>query len=157
MSPDEAPGERVATQAIVADYDFPQSPAKVWRVLTEPDLLTAWLMPNDIRPVVGHRFTFRAQPVPGWDGVVHCEVLDAEPHRLLRYSWRGGSRDIQGYGHVLDTVVTWTLTPTAEGGTRLHLVHEGFTPADAFAYENMGNGWRSHLAARLTRILAELA
>jgi len=38
-------------------------------------------MPNDFKPVVGHAFTFRTEPVSqhGFDGVVHCEVLDLEP------------------------------------------------------------------------------
>ena len=54
-------------QSIVVDYDLAQSPAKVWRALTEPELVAAWLMPNDLRAEVGHRFTFRAQPMPGGD------------------------------------------------------------------------------------------
>jgi len=60
-------------------------------------------------------FTFRAAPVPGWDGIVHCEVLVVEPQRCLRYSWRGGSDRIQEYGQRLDTVATWTLAPTGRG------------------------------------------
>src|SRR5579883_1008988 len=141
MSPSEK-------RSIVVEYDLPQSPEKVWRALTEPDLLARWLMPNDIRPVVGHRFTMRAQPVPGWDGVVHCEVLTVEPHSLLRYSWRGGSSSREGYGAALDTVVTFTLTRTRSGGTRLALEHSGFGPDNAFAFENMGKGWRGPLAER---------
>lgn len=66
------------TQSIVVEYDLPQPPEKVWRVLTEPELLSSWLMANDIRAVVGHKFTFRAQPMPHWDGIVHCEVMEVE-------------------------------------------------------------------------------
>ena len=144
------------TRAIMADNHFPQPPEKVWRSLTEPSLLTKWLMPNDIRPVVGHHFTFQAPAVPGWDGVVHCEVLAVEPMRLLQYSWRGGSKDVQGFGHYLDTVVTWTLTPATDGGTDLHLVHDGFTPADSIAYSGMGDGWRTK-GPVLARVLEEIA
>jgi uncharacterized protein YndB with AHSA1/START domain len=49
------------TEQIVVEYSFPQPPAHVWRALTEPELLAAWLMPNDIAPVVGHKFNFRTQ------------------------------------------------------------------------------------------------
>ena len=35
-------------------------------------------------------------------------------------------RPIRTTCSVLDTVVTWILEPTAEGGTRLRLVHDGF-------------------------------
>mgnify|MGYP002138872653 CR=1 FL=1 len=44
------------------------------------------------------------------------------------------------YGGKLDTVVTWTLSPTASGGTKLRLEHSGFTAKNAFAFENMGKG-----------------
>lgn len=140
-----------ATQSIVVDHDLPRPPAKVWRALTDPALLGAWLMPNDIRAVVGHTFTFRSQPMPGWDGVVHCEVLEVEPEKRLRYSWKGGSDE--GFGGRLDTVVTWTLTAT-ETGTRLRLEHSGFTAKNAFAFDNMGKGWRGKLAQRITEVLA---
>jgi uncharacterized protein YndB with AHSA1/START domain len=145
-----------ATQSIVVEYDLPEPPEKVWRALTEPQLLARWLMPNDIKPVVGHHFTFRAPPVPGWDGTVHCEVLVVEPHRLLRYSWRGGSDNIKEYGALLDTVATWTLTPTAAGGTHLRLDHDGF-PLESFAFTAMNKGWRGKVAERITQVLAETA
>jgi len=51
-------------------------------------------------------------------------------------------------------VVTWTLRPTAEGGTTLHLSHAGFTERNRYAFENMGKGWRSHLAERIGGALA---
>src|ERR1041385_7321681 len=101
------------TRSIAFDFDVPQTPDRVWRALTDSRLVEKWLMPNDFKPVVGHRFNFRSQPVPGWDGTVDCEVLTVEPERRLEYSWRGGSREVQGYGHFLDTRVSWTLTPSA--------------------------------------------
>jgi uncharacterized protein YndB with AHSA1/START domain len=107
-------------------------------------------MPGDFAPVVGHRFTFRTAPRPDWfDGVVHCEVLDLEPERLLRLAWRGGP---------LDTTVTWTLRPEGRG-TRLFLEHAGFDPDDPGqhqAFTIMGGGWRSHLMRRLGQLLSEV-
>ena len=143
-----------ATQAITADYDLPHPPEKVWRALTERALLARWLMANDFVAEVGHAFTFRAQPMPGWDGIVQCEVIAVEPPVRLAYTWRGGSDD--GPGGRLDTIVTWTLTPTS-GGTRLHLEHAGFTAKNAFARENMGKGWRGHIGARLAEVIATLS
>jgi uncharacterized protein YndB with AHSA1/START domain len=143
-------------QSIIVDYELPDAPKKVWRALTEPKLLEAWLMPNDIRPVVGHRFNFRAQPVPGWDGTVHCEILEIVPEQLLVYTWRGGSKKLDGYGHEVDTVVTWELTPTPDGGTRLHLEHSGFDP-ESFAFKVMGQGWRGKVAEKITQVLSATA
>jgi len=152
----EAASRTKATQSIVVEYELPDPPEKVWRALTEPQLLARWLMPNDIKPVVGHQFTFQAAPVPGWDGVVHCEVLEVEPCRRLRYSWRGGSDKIQEYGARLDTVATWTLTPSAGGGTHLRLDHDGF-PLESFAFTAMNKGWRGKVAERIAQVLAEAA
>src|SRR5947209_6960665 len=78
------------TQTISLQYDLPHPPAKVWRALTDPELLAKWIMANDLQPEVGHAFTFRADPTPWWDGIVHCEVLEVGPERRLRYTWRSG-------------------------------------------------------------------
>jgi uncharacterized protein YndB with AHSA1/START domain len=142
-----------ATNTIVVEYQIKRPPAAVWRALTEPQLLARWLMENDIRAEVGHRFTFRAPPIPGWDGVVQCQVLEVDAPRRLRYSWRGGSDDLQGYGTRIDTIVTWTLSPTEGEGTLLRLEHAGFTDKNAFAFENMGKGWRGNLAKRIEGLL----
>jgi uncharacterized protein YndB with AHSA1/START domain len=146
--------EQPSTEAksICVDYELAQPPSRVWRALTEPDLLARWLMANDIRPVVGHRFTFQAPPMPGWDGIVRCEVLEVVPEKRLRYSWQGGAPE-----SVLDSTVTWTLAETPSGGTRLSLEHAGFLPRNAFAYEAMGKGWRGKLAERVAKVLEEAA
>ena len=63
--------------SIEVDEFLPRPPGRVWQALTDPALLARWLMPNDFKPVVGHAFTFRTEPVPrhGFDGIVACEVL----------------------------------------------------------------------------------
>jgi len=140
-------------RSIEVDEFLPYRPARVWRALTDPELLGRWLMPNDFAPVVGHRFTFRTAPVPAaeFDGIVHCEVLAIEPEKLLRIAWRGGA--------ALDTRVTWTLVPEGSG-TRLFLVHDGFDPDNPIhqaARRTMGAGWRSTVLRALSACLAELA
>ena len=130
------------TESIEVDYTLEHPPQEVWRLLTEANLLAMWLMPNDIAPVVGHKFNFRTKPMGDWDGVVDCEVLESEPFTLFAYSWKGGSKNNDSYGHELDTICSWTLTPTTSGGTLLHLSHSGFDPS-MFAYKIMGQGWRS--------------
>ena len=137
----------VSSRSIVVEEDFPYAPEKVWRALTDAKLVAQWLMPNDFQPNVGTRFTFKTQPLGDWDGVVHCEVLIAEPPRLLRYSWKGGSDTNSSYGSTLDSVVTWTLTPTS-GGTRLKMEHAGFrSPQNDLAYDAMSPGWGRILPA----------
>jgi uncharacterized protein YndB with AHSA1/START domain len=142
---------RAPSQSIVMEYDLPYSPAKVWRALTEPTLLGRWLMATDMRACVGQQFTFRAEPTPWWDGVVHCEVLEIEPGERLRYSWRTGSE-----ASPLDTVVTWTLTPTESGGTRLSLEHTGFTSDTPRFFEGARFGWQRMVGQELPQVLAAL-
>ena len=139
------------SESIVVDYELPDRPAKVWRALTDPAILGAWLMPNDIRAEVGHKFNFRVDNPQGWSGVVDCEVLEVAPEQRLAYSWRGKST--QPGGSDLDSVVAWTLTPTADGGTLLHLEHSGFEPG-CMALKMMGQGWRGHVGDRLRSLLA---
>jgi len=140
------------TQSLALEYDLPHPPAKVWRALTDPQLLAAWLMANDMRPLVGHSFTFTAEPTPWWDGIVRCEMLEMDLHKCLRYSWRSGPESSP-----LDTVVTWTLTPTPSGGTRLALEHSGFVPGNAFAFDGARKGWERMVGEGLTEVLAREA
>jgi uncharacterized protein YndB with AHSA1/START domain len=149
----EARNAAKRTESIVVETDLPDPPERVWRALTEAALLEAWLMPNNIRAEVGAKFQFRTAPAPGWNGVVECEVLEVVPERLLVYSWRGGSKLAEGYGHEVETVLTWKLTPLDNGGTRLFMEHAGFDP-DSFAFKVMGQGWRGKIVEKIRQVLA---
>lgn len=139
------------TKSIAVEYDLPFPPARVWRALTEPALLARWLMPTDMQPRVGQAFTFRTQAMPGWDGVVNCEILELEREKRLRYTWKGGPESLQ-----VDTVVTWTLTPT-NAGTRLGLEQTGFSSDMPRAYGGAQYGWQKMAGQQLPQVLAELA
>ncbi|MBI4317397.1 MAG: SRPBCC domain-containing protein [Chloroflexi bacterium] len=106
------------TKSIRREIVYPQSREEVWRALTDSAILAEWLMPNDFEPRVGHRFTFRTQPNPqaGFDGVVHCEVLECVPPSRLTYSWAGGG---------IETRVSYRLEPEGNG-TRLSFEQTGF-------------------------------
>jgi uncharacterized protein YndB with AHSA1/START domain len=147
--------ENAEEKTIVVTYSLEQTPDKVWRALTEPSLLAAWLMPNDIVAKVGHKFTFQAQPAAGWDGVVHCEVLIADAPRQLSYTWEGGSDALTNYGGRLESVVTWTLSETKGGGTWIALEHKGFQPKNELAFEIMGKGWRGPVGERMASAIAK--
>src|SRR5215469_16523811 len=94
------------TKTVVVEREFAHPPEKLWRALTQPHLLEAWLMKNDFLPVVGHRFNLRRSPRPDMEIAIDCEVLEIEPHKTLSYTWKAFD---------LESVVTWTLTPTSKG------------------------------------------
>lgn len=129
------------------DFDLPHPPERVWRALTDPALLAEWLLPTigfDLAP--GTAFTLKTQAYPGWDGTVHCRMIEAEPPRRLSYAWTVP---------FLDTVVTFTLTPTA-GGTRLTIVQTGFTPEQKREFGGARYGW-TMMGAKLVDLLARMS
>ena len=128
------------TLSVVVDREIPFPPEKIWRALTQPHLIEEWLMKNDFKPVVDHRFKLSAD----W-GAVECQVLEIEPNRSLSYTWGA-------YG--LASVVTWTLTPTRTG-TRLRMEQLGFRPDQQQAYRGAKAGWPRFLAA-LEQLLARI-
>ncbi|HEX9336509.1 MAG TPA: SRPBCC domain-containing protein [Pseudonocardiaceae bacterium] len=143
--------------AIRTETFYRHPPARVWRALTDPEALAAWLMPNDFAPELGHRFTFRTEPVPPYfDGIVHCEVIELDPPKALAYTWCG----MPG----MNTVMRWELTETERDGipgTLLVGVHSGFdlTENDQLqAFRGMSGGWGgTKMTAALDRVLDSLA
>src|ERR1700757_4703219 len=95
------------TLSVVVEREIPFPPEKIWRALTQPHLIEEWLMKNDFKPVMGHRFNLRTDPQPNWNGVVDCEVLAVEPNKTLSYTWVSGEAAL-----AIKSVVTWSLTPT---------------------------------------------
>jgi uncharacterized protein YndB with AHSA1/START domain len=141
---------------IIATWLYPQPPTQVWECLTNPELLSLWLMPNDFKAEVGHQFRFTSKPkVPiGWDGMVYGEVLEVIPRQRLVYRWKGGPRP----GEItLDTVLIWTLTPK-NGGTELRLEHKGFKGMKNYLSGFiMEKGWKGRIAQRFSNVLNQLA
>ena len=129
--------ELTATRSFVLERTMPNPPDRIWRALTQAPLIEAWLMKNDFRPVVGHGFTFRATPMPHWNGVIDCEVLAVEPCKRLAYSWNSSGEEA---ADGLRTVVTWTLEP-ADGGTQVRMEQSGFRADDEGGYQGAGYGW----------------
>ncbi|MCP2342581.1 SRPBCC family protein [Actinomadura rupiterrae] len=136
------------------DQFLAHPPAKVWRALTEPELLARWLMPGDFKLAVGHRYTMHAPAIPatGFSGTISAEVLAFEPERMLRVGWRDADPDAPA---AADWTITWTLQPEGRG-TRLFLVHEGFDPDNPLqqrARTIMSGGWRTRTMSRLAALL----
>ena len=128
------------TRSVVIERELPHPPEKIWRALTQSPLIEEWLMKNDFQPVVGHRFNLRAN----W-GAVDGQVIAVEPNKTLSYTWAA-------FG--LESVVTWTLTPTSTG-THLRVEQSGFGPDQQQAYQGAKAGWPRFFAA-LEQVLARI-
>ena len=132
--------ESTETLSVVVERAIPHPPEKIWRALTQPQLIEEWLMKNDFEPLVDHRFNFRAD----W-GVVDCQVLAVEPNKTLSYTWAA-------FG--LESVVTWTFTPTSSG-TNVRMEQSGFRADQQQAYHGAQAGWRKFFAA-LEQVVARI-
>jgi uncharacterized protein YndB with AHSA1/START domain len=73
-----------------------------------------------------------------WGGVIDCEVLVVEPQRELSYTWNFRHDDA---AFNLESVVTFTLTPTATG-TRLRMEQTGFRLDQKQAFGGAHAGWK---------------
>jgi len=98
MSEPQATSERVTMECTLDE-----APEKVWRALSIAEFRDRWLTRKDN----GERFA--------------TEVIEAEPPRRLTLSWREGADDAA-------ELLTFTLAPTASGGTWLRLVHDRVAP-----------------------------
>lgn len=135
------------TDTLSFDFDLPHKPEKVWRALTEPELLAQWLLPivTELKLDPGAAFTFKTQAYPGWDGTVNCRFVEIEKYKKLSYAWTVP---------FLDTVVTFTLTPTASG-TRMSLVQSGFKAEQGREFGGARYGWKM-MGGKLVDLLARL-
>ena len=134
------------SEAISFEVHLHHAPEKVWRALTDPVLLAEWLLPViDLKLEPGAAFTFKAQPQPGWDGTVSCRFVEIEAQRKLSWTWVVGD---------IDTVVTFTLTPTASG-TRLSVVQSGFKPDQKKNFGGARYGWKM-MGGKLVDLLARI-
>jgi uncharacterized protein YndB with AHSA1/START domain len=124
--------EQTEKLTVVVERDIAHPPEKIWRALTQPHLIEEWLMKNDFKPIVGHHFDLRGD----W-GSVDCRVVAIEANKMLSYTWEA---------HGLESVVTWTLTPSA-AGTRLRMDQAGFRPDQQQAYQGAQHGWPKFFAA----------
>ena len=74
------------TLSVVVEREIPYPPEKIWRALTQPHLIEAWLMKNDFKPVVGHGFTLRGD----WGSVVSSWLAYDHPVKDETDDWQSG-------------------------------------------------------------------
>lgn len=107
-------------------FEYPYSPEKVWRALTEPALMAHWMVaakPEGFSPEVGTHFRFVGAPQPGWSGLVRGEILESQAPYLLCYSWVADDDPPMQVSYQLERIA---------GGTRFTFVQTGFDGLGGF-------------------------
>ena len=128
------------TRTVVVEREIAHAPEKIWRALTaaasdrgmaDEERLRAGRGPQ----VQAYRRLGRRR-LPGPRG---------RAAKTLAYSWAA---------HGLESIVTWTLTPTS-GGTHLRMEQTGFRPDQEQAYRGAKMGWQNFFA-KLEQVLARV-
>jgi uncharacterized protein YndB with AHSA1/START domain len=128
------------------------APGKVWRALTEPEMLKKWMTPDAATKVataeidlrVGGRYRIVMRPPEGEEHDVRGVYREIVPNKKLVYTWAWKSTPER------ESVVTIELR-AAGSGTELTLTHEQF--ADEQARDRHQHGWTGCLAG-LEKFLA---
>lgn len=135
------------------DFTYSHPIERVWRALTEPEQIEQWMMKNDFKPEVGHRFMFRDEPVKilfkeMWDGTTQGEVLECDPPNRLAYTFHSPPNP--------KTVITYTLTSVPEG-TKVHFNQSGFHGWRGWMMRRaMNGGWRRMSSGTLLETLERM-
>ena len=126
---------------------YPYGPERVWVALTDPRALAEWLMPNDFKAELGHKFRFQCDPMPGSSGVTYCEVLELDPPRWMVWSWQIETKR----GLLPPMRIEWTLEPDGDG-TVLTLIHRYEPGTPRWVRLSMGFGWGTMLKRWIPKV-----
>jgi uncharacterized protein YndB with AHSA1/START domain len=102
MNPADAKRTRDTSvdESLVYEFDLPAPLEKVWHALTDPQLVTQWMLPEPHEPHAN----------------VELELAACEPPSYVAYHWRAGNEP--------QTLVSFELHTALDGGTRLRLTHQ---------------------------------
>jgi uncharacterized protein YndB with AHSA1/START domain len=123
---------------IVLTIDTPATPTAAWAALTEPERIARWF--TDAQPLGGVGDPYRLDFGDG--SVVEGVVLLVEPGRRFSHTWAWADVEPRQ-----ETLVTWSVEPTDEGGSRVTLVHDGWAEAgvDDAARDDHEAYWSGYL------------
>ncbi len=130
------------TLSVVVEREIPHPPEKLWRALTQPHLISEWLMKNDFSrwwAIASISAWTRNRPCPS------CWIARCWPSSRTRRCPTGGIFLNDNPAFALKSVVTFTLTPT-DKGTHLRMEQAGFRPDQKQAYGGAKFGWQKYLA-----------
>jgi uncharacterized protein YndB with AHSA1/START domain len=97
------------TERLQLEATYPHPPERVWKAITDPEAMSAWLMPTNFKPLIGYRFRMERLDAAAITG----KVIEVDEGKILAYTWDDGEA---GEG----SKVIWTLEPV-DGGTRVRL------------------------------------
>lgn len=130
---------------IKVSREFDYSVEVLWEAITDPKAIEQWLMPNDFQAQLGHQFTMKTEPRPGFDGIVACRVIAIDPPEHMQWEWSGGGQD---------TTVTFMCEAITARRCRLTIIHSGFKGIRGIMISSILKlGWHSILKQKFPVVL----
>ena len=139
------------TKSLRREAFFRHSQEDVWAAITTPEAIAEWLMPNDFKPEVGHKFRLQVDENFMFSGISECEVLEVDPPNKLVFNWVIVPKDRDAPRHT-PMILTWMLS-SVDGGTRLVLEQAGLEHISWHYRWMMSGGWRRYIKSLLPKVL----
>jgi len=132
---------------IIIEIETAASPDEAWAALTVPERIAEWF--TDASPLGSVGTAYRLDFGDG--SVVEGVVTELVPGRRFAHTWAWADAEPDQ-----QTTVCWSVEPLDDGGSRVTLVHEGWSEAglDESArvdHEGYWIGYLEDLAAILVR------
>jgi uncharacterized protein YndB with AHSA1/START domain len=125
---------KIAAAEVVFERRFDAPRERVWRALTDPEELAAWLAPAEIELREGGALVLEFD-----DGIERGTITEIREPEVIAYSWNEGKTD---------SLVRFELE--ADGaGTRLTLRHTFQREIDLSSF---GAGWHHHLELLVAQV-----
>jgi len=123
---------------IVFTLETAATPADAWAALTEPDRIAGWFTDASDLGDIGDPYRLDFGDGSVVDGIVTVLV----PGREFAHTWVWADVDPR-----LETLVTWSVEPTGDGGSRIILTHGGWAEAglDETARDDHEGYWSGYL------------
>lgn len=126
---------------------FQHSKSDVWKAISTQEALEQWLMEvENFELKIGHQFTLKTKPQGGFDGIIHCRILEFTPLEYLSYTWTSNA--------LPETIVSFNLKALDNNKTMLTLSHDGFQGFSGwFTKQILNFGWKKLISKNLRNYL----
>jgi uncharacterized protein YndB with AHSA1/START domain len=124
----------IAAAEVVFERRFDAPRERVWRALTDPEELAAWLAPAEIELRPGGPVVLRFD-----DEIERGTITELREPEVIAYTWNEGKTD---------SLVRFELEPDGDG-TRLTLTHTFEQEIDLSSF---GAGWHHHLELLIAQV-----
>jgi uncharacterized protein YndB with AHSA1/START domain len=114
------------------------TPEQVWEAITKPEFTTRYFYGTAVESTFEPGAPYLSLSGDRQRTLVDGEVLESDPPRLLRHTWR--SLYDEETAHEPHSRVTWEIEPQEGGVTKLTVVHDELEAAPKTA-EGVAGGW----------------